>query len=92
MIDINSLTLGEIATIEDLSGASISTLGEDETPKGKMLAAMAMIAKRRNGDPTFKFGDALALSMTEATELLGIGTEDEEGEDDESTPFETESA
>ncbi|GMA34742.1 hypothetical protein [Demequina litorisediminis] len=86
MFDIENLTLGEIATIEDLAGASISTLGEDETPKGKMLAAMAMIAKRRNGFPDFKWNDAITLTMTEATEVLGLGDTETEDEPDPTEP------
>lgn len=75
-IDFESLTLGEVATIEDLSGVPIATYSE-QTPQGKFLAALVMVAKRRNGEPGFKFNDALALPMNDAHAYLGIGDDDE---------------
>lgn len=74
-LDVDRLTLGEIATIESLGEMPIDAIGDDNRPKGKMLAALAMIAKRRNGFPAFKWGDALGLSMSEAMEVLGIEDE-----------------
>lgn len=82
MLDVNSLTLGEVAFIEDMAGESISGLGEDSTPKGKLLAALVVVTKRRDGEPQFKFGDALALTMSEAMEAIGLGGPEE------SDPFE----
>ncbi len=76
-LDLERLTLGEVATIEDLSGQSISTVGDDGVPMGKMLGALCMITKRRNGFPAFKFGDALALTMDEALEVLGWTDDDD---------------
>jgi len=70
-IEIDSLTLGEVATIEDLSGTAIGSLGK-ETPQGKFLAALYMVAKRRSGEPTFTFNQALNVSITEAQEFLGF--------------------
>jgi hypothetical protein len=46
-MDINSLTLGELAKIEELGGASMSTLQDETKPKAKMLAALAFVIKRR---------------------------------------------
>ena len=71
------LTLGEVATIEDLSGTAISNLST-ETPQGKFLAALTMVAKRRSGDPTFTFNAALNMPMLEAQEFLGLGEDDPE--------------
>lgn len=81
MIDLSNLTLGEVAMIEDLSGRSISDIGAEDAPKGKALAAIAMIVKRRTGHPTFSWNHAQALTLTEANELLGADEEDDEESD-----------
>lgn len=82
MFDFDSLTLGEVAFIEDLSGMSISSIADADMPKGKALAAVVTVAKRRAGQPDFKFNDALKVPMSEVNALLGLGEEetDEEGE------------
>lgn len=74
--DFDSLTLGEVSTIEDLSGYGIGALNE-EKPQGKFLAALLMVAKRRDGQPTFTFNAALAVTMNEAQEFLGLGEDDD---------------
>lgn len=91
MFDFDALTLGEVSTIEELSGLSISAIADEEAPKGKALAAMAMIAKRRSGDPKFTWNQAQALTIQEANELLGFGVEEteEEGKDENSGDNET---
>ncbi len=70
-LELEKMTLGEIAMVEELGGQSIASVGEDNVPMGKMLAALAMVAKRRDGFPTFKFGDALAMTMEEAQNEIG---------------------
>lgn len=87
MFDYSTLTLGEVAFIEDLSGLSIGSIGDEEMPKGKALAAIATVLKRRSGFPDFKFNDALNLTMAEINELMGIDEEEDEelaGEDNAS--------
>lgn len=81
MIDISTLTLGEVAKIEDLSGLPISALSDEEKPKGLALAALAMIVKRRTGEPAFSWNQAQALTFDQVGELLGLG-EPEADEDD----------
>jgi len=80
-LDIERLTLGEVSTIEGLTGMSIAEIGDTDKPVGKTLAALAMVAKRRNGEPKFTFNDALALTIDEAHEILGIDVEDVPVED-----------
>lgn len=79
MFDINKLTCGEVAKIEDLSGQAITNIGDDGAPKGLMLAALALIAKRRE-DPSFSWNKAQELTFAEASALIGAGaaSEDEE--------------
>ncbi|OIU84610.1 hypothetical protein [Microbacterium sp. AR7-10] len=79
--DFDRLTLGEVATIEDLTGYGIGALSV-EKPQGKFLAALYMVARRRNGDPTFTFNKALTVSMLDAQAYLGIDTDDENSADD----------
>lgn len=88
MFDINKLTCGEVAKIEDLSGQAITNIGDDGAPKGLMLAALAMIAKRRE-DPSFSWNKAQELTFAEASALIGAGdaTEEESGDPlEESAP------
>jgi len=86
MIDINTLTLGEVARVEELSVLPISAFSNEDKPKGKALAALAFVWKRRT-EPTFTWNDALGLTIEQANEILGIGDdEDEEGEEGDADP------
>lgn len=79
MFDLQKLTLGEVAKIEELSGQSITSIGEDNTPKGLMLAALAMVVKRRE-DPSFSWNKAQELTFADASVLVGISTTEDEEE------------
>ncbi len=80
-LDISNLTLGETALIEEMSGHSISEIGEDSSPKGLTLAALALVAKRRE-NPAFSWNEALALTFEQAQQILGM-TDDDTDEADE---------
>lgn len=80
MLDVNKLTLGEVAKVEELSGYPISAIGDDDKPKGLALAALAFVAKRRQ-DPKFSWNDAQGLTFDEANEILGFGQGDQEAAD-----------
>lgn len=71
--DIDHLTLGEIAQLEDLSGQSLSQFDADETPKAKFLTALAYLAKRRE-DPAFTFSQAEMLTLTDLNAILEAAT------------------
>ncbi len=86
--DLEVLTLGEIETIERLSGISAPQFGEDTTPRGKLLAAWLFVWKKRNGEPAFKWNDALTYTLDQATEYLGLDRETPEEEADELDPTE----
>lgn len=90
--DFDTLTLGEVATIEDLSGYGIGALNEG-TPQGKFLAALYMVVKRRSGEPTYKFNQALSVGIKDAQTFLGLSddTDDEDTDDDadHAAPVET---
>lgn len=78
MFDYSTLTLGEVAFIEDLSGLSIGSIADEDMPKGKAMAALVTVLKRRTGFPDFKFNDALNVSMAEVNELMGLDESEEE--------------
>lgn len=68
-MDIKNLTLGEIAKVEELAGLPIGALTEDDKPKGKLMAALAFVIKRRE-DPKFTLESANNMTMDEITTLL----------------------
>lgn len=70
-MDIKTLTMGEIAKIEDLSGLPISALGDEDAPKGKLMAALALVIKRRT-DSKFTLEMANQMTMEEITSLMGV--------------------
>jgi hypothetical protein len=72
MIDLSQLTLGEVATLEKLGEVPITAFGGDDVPMGRPLAAMLMIHRRRNGEPTATFNAALATPIAEARAVLGL--------------------
>jgi len=82
--DFESLTMREVSLIEELSGQSISAIADETTPKGKALAALAMVAKRRSGFPSFTFNEASAMTLAEVNELLG--TSDDEDDEADADP------
>lgn len=74
----DALTLGEVAFIEDLSGMSITAISDPDRLKGKALAAVVTVAKRRAGQPDFTFNDALVVPMSEVNEILGLNNDEDE--------------
>ena len=68
---IERLTVGDIAIVEDLSGQGMAALGDESAPKGKLMAALAYVIKRKQ-DKGFTFADALDMTMTEVQEVLGL--------------------
>ena len=61
-VDINSLTIAEVVEIEDRTGMPLDALGQADTPKGRMLQALAWISKRRE-DPDFTWAMAGELMI-----------------------------
>lgn len=49
-LDLDDLTIGEIITIEEMTGVSLDELGAAGRPKGLMLRAIGFVLMRR-GDP-----------------------------------------
>lgn len=80
---INSLTLGEVAKVEELSGLSITAVSDVASAKGRLLAALAFAVQKR-ATPAFTWNDALGLTIDEANAILGLNEADET--EDESDP------
>lgn len=69
--DINDLTIGEIADIEEATGKGISDLFADGTSQARVMQAVVWIARRRE-DASFTFADAGNMTFTELNEAFNI--------------------
>ena len=78
-IDYSTLTLGEVDTLETLSGQPFAALQNNDAPKGKSLAALAYVIRKRE-DSTFSWNDAQALTLGDIGTLLGSDEDDEAAE------------
>ncbi len=68
---INNLTMREVATVEELTGASITSLTDSAQPQGKALAAIAYVIRKRT-EPDFTFDMALDMNFEDISALLGL--------------------
>lgn len=73
--DINSLRMDEVQIVEELSGLPIDALSDGSSPKGKALAALVFVAKRRD-NPEYTYNDACGVTLTDALKLVGPATEE----------------
>ena len=90
-IDFETLTLGEIDTLEKLSEQSVESLGDEDTPKSKLLAALMFIISRRKGEP-MKWAECLNTPYPRAAEYLGIGQDDDTDADQDEADEDAEDA
>jgi len=74
---INRLTVGDIAIVEEMSGLGMAALGDENAPKGKLMAALAFVVKRKE-DKNFTFKDAMDMTMEQIMEILGLEADDDE--------------
>jgi hypothetical protein len=75
-VDINTLTLGEVAAVESLSGLAIDQLGEAGVPKGRLYAAIIFVLNKR-ANPDYTFDDAMNLDMAALTDMFQTDDEDD---------------
>jgi hypothetical protein len=68
-MDIQNLTLGEIATVERLSGRAFADISDESLPKGELLSALAFVIKKR-ADQSFTYEQAQQLTMSDIELLL----------------------
>jgi hypothetical protein len=69
-IDIESLTIDDIETIEEMIGAPIDKLGDPDMPKGKMLRALAFV-KARKTDPDATIESVGSMRIAIDTDTVG---------------------
>ena len=74
--NLNDLTIGEIVTIEELTGLPFDAMTDPDKPKGKLLQAIAYISKRRD-NPEFTFEDAGNLKLNLASDAADFTQGDE---------------
>ena len=68
-MNFNTLTLGELAQLEDLAGASLSSFGDEAAPKAKLMAALVYVIKRRE-DKDYTLVKAQSLTLEETTAII----------------------
>lgn len=78
MIDFNTLTLGEAAFIERHAGVPMAKFGDDDTPKMRMMTALVVVTKRREGDPQYSVAAAEQLTLAEANQIVGMDDDEPE--------------
>lgn len=73
---VNKLTIGDIAAVEELSGQGLAALGDENAPKGKLMAALVFVVKRKS-DKNFTFNDAMNMTFNEVQTVLGLDEEED---------------
>ena len=73
-MDIQTLTLGEVSKIEEISGLPLSAMADEDKPKGKQMAAIAFVIMKRT-DSTYTMKQAEAMTFAEVTALLSKASE-----------------
>lgn len=62
VVDLNSLTVGEIELAEELSGQPITYSLDPDKPKGRIMRAIGCAVRRRS-DPEFTWEQAAGLKV-----------------------------
>lgn len=69
-MNINDLTLAEIAIIENKAGQPFADLTDSHKPKAALLTALCWVMKKRE-DPKFTYEQASSLTMNQMNDLIG---------------------
>jgi hypothetical protein len=80
-VDYNDLTLGEIETLEELTGKSLDEIADVNVPKGKLLRALVYVFTRRT-KPDFSYADTAKLTLEESVAMLGVSEDEEDPKGD----------
>lgn len=76
-MDIKSLTIGELAKVEELAGQPFGHFGNEDKPQFKLTAALVYVLKKRE-DAKFTWQNALDMNTDELSAFLGTDEEDDE--------------
>jgi hypothetical protein len=68
---LGQLTLAEVEMIEKLGKASITSLGDENKPKGAIFAAIAYVVQRKT-DQGFTLEQAREMTMEQVNNLMGV--------------------
>lgn len=79
-LDFTTLTLGETAFIEKYAETPLSKFSDPETPKTRMMIALVVVTKRREGNPTYTTLAAEQLTLKEAKAIISGGEDDDDAE------------
>jgi len=76
MSKIEDLSIGAISRAESRAKLSITTLDDNKAPKAGLLSALAFEIARRD-DPKLVYKDFEEKSLTEITDILGLGDDED---------------
>ena len=68
-MNIKNLTIGEIATVEKISGISLTQIKDKSAPKARLMIAVAYVTRKRQ-DPKTKLVEIEAITMEEISAIL----------------------
>jgi len=74
--DINSLTAGEVAQIEEKAKQSFTSISDDNAPKGRLFAAIAFVVRKRDNDKV-TFNECLDMPLGDIMALIGLDDEED---------------
>lgn len=74
-MDITNLTLGEIATVEELAGVGLAALADEKAPKAKLMAALAYVKTKRE-NPKYTMREAEGLTMQQVSDLFAAESDE----------------
>ena len=68
-MSINSLTIAEMAEVEELANLPFAAIGDADVPKGRLYQAIAFVLGRK-ANPDFTYEEAGRLTMDQMNELM----------------------
>jgi hypothetical protein len=75
-VDYSDLTLGEIETIEELTGKTLDDIIEVKTPRGRLMRALVFVITKRT-NPAYTFEETASLTLDQGLNALGTGEDND---------------
>jgi hypothetical protein len=75
-VDYSDLTLGEIETIEELTGKTLDDIIEVKTPRGRLMRALVFVITKRS-NPGYTFEETAKLTLEQGLTALGTGEDND---------------
>lgn len=70
-MNVNTMTIGEIAKVEELSGQSVTVMADDAQPKAKLMMAIAFVLLKRD-NPKVKLAEVEAMTLDQINEVISF--------------------